>query len=129
MDSNGISFKIVKLIAIVNEKLGFEPMSSSEIMTLNIIIRKLAHGFQFFIFSIVLSFIMPQLKIKKENVVFYILLLIMAFAVVDEVHQLFVEGRTPSIFDVVIDFVGGVVGVAVINIFSNVKKSSMISQR
>lgn len=125
-NSNAVSYKIVGVISTGFEKIGFEPITMEGFLKLNIIIRKLAHGFQFFIFSIVLRFLLEHLKIKKENIVFYTLLGVIFFAAFDEFHQLFVLGRTPSVIDVIIDFTGGVVGVIIINVLNNLRKIKTI---
>lgn len=87
-------------------------------MKLNVIIRKLAHGFQFCILAIILNTFIAYLNVRRENIIFYTLLLVIVFAIGDEVHQLFVDGRTPSAIDVIIDFIGGVVGVILINVLN-----------
>jgi VanZ family protein len=121
-NSNAISYKVVKVIAAGFERIGFEPITREGFLKLNIIIRKLAHGFQFFIFAIVLRFLLEYVNIKKENIIFYTLLGVIFFAAFDEFHQLFVSGRSPSVIDVIIDFTGGVVGVVLINVLNNLRK-------
>lgn len=122
VNSNAISYKIVRVITTGFEKIGFDPITREGFLKLNIIIRKLAHGFQFFIFAIVLRFLLEYVNIKKENIIFYTLLGVIFFAAFDEFHQLFVSGRTPSVIDVIIDFTGGVVGVVLINVLNNLRK-------
>lgn len=121
-NSNAISYKIVRGIARGFEGIGFEPITALQIRKLNLIIRKVAHGFQFFVFAIVLRFLLEHLNIKRENIVFYTLLSVIFFAVGDEFHQLFVSGRTPSVIDVIIDFAGGVVGVVLISVLNSLLK-------
>lgn len=121
-NSNAVSYKIVGVISTGFEKIGFEPITMEGFLKLNIIIRKLAHGFQFFVLAIVLIFLLEHLEVKKENIVFYTLIAIIFFAVFDECHQLFVSGRTPSVIDVIIDFTGGVVGVIMINGLNDLRK-------
>ena len=43
----------------------------------------------------------------------YILFVVLLFAVSDEFHQLYVVGRNARVIDIVIDFVGGVIGTIV----------------
>lgn len=121
-NSNAISYKIVRGIARGFKGIGFEPITALQIRKLNLIIRKVAHGFQFFVFAIVLRFLLEHLNIKRENIVFYTLLSVIFFAVGDEFHQLFVSGRTPSVIDVIIDFAGGVVGVVLISVLNSLLK-------
>lgn len=129
INSNEISFKIVRYIAKEYEKLGFDSITKSQFMKLNIIVRKLAHGFQFCILAIISNLLMTYLNVKKENIIFYTLFLVIVFAVGDEVHQLFVDGRTPSAIDVIIDFTGGVVGVILINALDRRVSKNVLSRR
>lgn len=129
INSNEISFKIVRYIAKGYEKLGFEPITTAQFMKINVIVRKLAHGFQFCILAIILNTFITYLNVKRENIIFYTLLLVIAFAIGDELHQLFVDGRTPSAIDVVIDFIGGVVGVILINVLHKGISRRVLSRR
>lgn len=122
VNSNAMSFKVVRSVARGVESIGFEPITAAQITKLNLVIRKAAHGFQFCVFAIILSFLLQHLSIKKENIVFYTLLGVIFFAAFDESHQLFVSGRTPSVVDVIIDFTGGVVGIILINALNNLRK-------
>jgi len=46
----------------------------------------------------------------KARQVWGILILVTLYAILDELHQLFVPGRTADIFDVIADMVGGMAG-------------------
>lgn len=127
VNSNAISYKIVRAIARGFEGIGFEPITAIQIKKLNLIIRKVAHGFQFFVFAIVLRFLFEHLNIKRENIVFCTLLSVIFFAVGDEFHQLFVSGRTPSVIDVIIDFLGGVFGVISVSILKNISLTKTVA--
>lgn len=132
VNSNAMSFKVVRSVARGVESIGFEPITAAQITKLNLVIRKAAHGFQFCVFAIILSFLLQHLSIKKENIVFYTLLGVIFFAIGDEFHQLFVAGRTPSVIDIIIDFIGGAVGVILVSFLNKVtrkiKATSLISK-
>jgi len=70
--------------------------------TLSLIIRKLAHFFEFFLLGITLSIYL----IKEKKTIFHVLWIGLIIAIIDETIQLFVDGRASSIIDVGIDFIG-----------------------
>lgn len=72
--------------------------------TLSHIIRKLAHFTEFFILGI-----FSYIGYKYYSIIF-----VVATAVLDEFIQLFVDGRTSSIIDVLIDVSGGTLGILLI---------------
>ena len=79
---------------------------------INYYVRKNAHFFQYFIFSIFLCSAVRTFKLHKTSEIFLLLFLLLLFPVIDEFIQKFVPGRTSLIFDVVIDFSGGVLAYA-----------------
>lgn len=79
---------------------------------LNILLRKGAHAFEFLILAILVALVMVIYEVRDKKAVVYVLLTVLIYAGLDEFHQLYVSGRTASIFDVFIDFIGGIVGTA-----------------
>lgn len=77
---------------------------------LNTFVRKCAHGFEFAILAIVLSFSFGMLNINKKDLIIYTLFIVLLAAVFDEFFQLYIPDRTSSVIDVLIDFVGGILG-------------------
>ena len=72
--------------------------------TWDLVLRKLAHGAEFAILgALLLRALREELPALAAGI---------AYAVTDEVHQHFVEGRVGSPFDVLIDAAGVAVGVA-----------------
>ncbi len=81
------------------------------------IIRKGAHMTEYAIFAVLLSlFLLTFTKIKlgiNKPLTNYIIITVVAaiiFAAIDEIHQGFVEGRSPSTADVGIDAMGALIG-------------------
>jgi len=83
------------------------PMDTLELI--HHLIRKCMHFMEYFIFSLlVLRGIRSG---RKENHIAWALLAVLVvagYASLDEFHQSFVPGRTPAVWDVVIDTTGGV---------------------
>ena len=76
----------------------------------NVFVRKSAHAFEFLVLAILLLWAMACHEIKGMKAVIFTLLIVLFYAMTDEFHQLFVSGRGASINDVMIDFIGGVIG-------------------
>ena len=77
------------------------------------LLRKLAHIFEYFVFTWLLysAFSNHYIKTNKKHpphrqALIFVLLLAVFYAVSDELHQTFVFGRSGNLRDVAIDFVG-----------------------
>ncbi len=79
-------------------------------------IRKLAHFTEFFILGLAIS--------RLRWAVGCAVLLILAYAISDEFHQYFVPGRQASWVDVLIDTVGGILGLSMLIYYFRWKESS-----
>ena len=98
--------------------------SSEFIRKLNKLIRKVAHGFEFLVLAILISFALESFNIKNREVIIYTLFFVLLYAVIDEFRQIYIPGRNSNVKDIVIDFIGGIGGVVisqVVFIFKNKK--------
>lgn len=77
------------------------------------IVRKYAHGIEFFTLAILVALTLFSFGIKGKGTIVYILFIVLLTAVGDEFHQFFIAGRSSSVIDVVIDFTGGCLGTGV----------------
>jgi len=84
--------------------------------TLSLIIRKLAHFFEFFLLGITLSIYL----IKEKKTIYHALWIGLIIAIIDETIQLFVDGRASSIIDVGIDFIGVGFGVFITHLLTKI---------
>lgn len=96
---------------------------SVKLTHINFYVRKNAHFFQYLIFSILLCAATREFKLYKTTEIFLILFLLLLFPVMDEFIQKYVPGRTSNIFDVIIDFSGGILGLVLYNISHNIHKN------
>lgn len=78
---------------------------------LNLIIRKNAHAFEYFILAILVSGMLFKFALKGSKALIYIMFICLFYAVMDEFHQMFVPGRTSLVSDVLIDFLGSLIGI------------------
>lgn len=123
IDSNNKSFVIVN--KVINNKV--ENVSDNKVndtnvnivnkskellKKINIIVRKSAHAFEFFILAILVMWVMYSYGVIGKDVIIYTLFVVLLYAISDEFHQLYVEGRTGKAEDIIIDFIGGIIGVS-----------------
>ena len=86
------------------------------------VIRKIAHFTEFFILG-VLAFNLLRYYFQIDKKLFLkVAIFCFFYACSDELHQLFIEGRGPSIMDVGIDFSGSLVSLFLIYLFITYKK-------
>lgn len=91
--------------------------------TLHHVIRKNAH---FFIY-LILGFLVIN-SLRSSNVIGYrsvvlALLICIFYAIADEIHQLFIPGRSGEVRDVLIDTAGASVGIIVYLLFRMIMKN------
>ena len=84
---------------------------------LTVTIRKLAHLTEYLILGI-----LSYNVFKKYNKSIHISVLVcFLYAISDEIHQIFIPGRSGQITDILIDAIGALIGIIII---SNVNKNS-----
>lgn len=75
---------------------------------------KIEHFVAYFVLAILLTFTLHfQEKVKLFSEKFFVsaVLLIILYATVDEVHQIFIPGRYCDVFDWITDIIGGTAGI------------------
>jgi VanZ family protein len=72
---------------------------------------KLAHGLAFGILGALLRWGVGGVRERARTVNVWCGIVAMGYGAMDEVHQMFVAGRTPSIGDWIADAIGAVIGV------------------
>lgn len=72
----------------------------------NFVVRKISHFSEYFIFYLLLFNAFHE-KFEIKKVLFLSLIIVFLYACSDEIHQLFIPGRTGRIRDVIIDTCGG----------------------
>ena len=107
--SEALIVKIQKVIENTSLNNKFPNIINKE--KINVFIRKCAHIFEFLILAIIVYFLMVSLKLNHREVIIYTLFIILLYAVIDEFRQLYIQGRHSQVRDIIIDFIGGVIGV------------------
>lgn len=98
----------------------FSPNASDE--TIHVLVRKFAHMTEYAILAILLINALRQHISKKQLIYFISFGVASLYAVTDEIHQVFVPGRTGSLMDVLIDSIGVILGITFFELFVQVFK-------
>lgn len=106
-DSSALSGKLAELVANWPGVSEIVPVE-----TLEAILRKLAHGLVYLVLGVGLTGAMIAQRIGL--IVLLVPLIGAMLAALDELHQSFVPGRGPSVWDVGIDTLGVVVGMMLV---------------
>ena len=88
---------------------------------INPVIRKIAHFSIYMILAIFTYMFIEELNIKSKSEkeclrknILYTCIFCIIYAIFDEIHQIYVPGRTGKVIDVVIDTLGAFMGIAII---------------
>ena len=109
-DSNSRSKDIIRKGVVIVDKVFHKNMDKDNIerivIKLNYPFRKICHFTEYFILSILilLSLRLGNISINKSIIITFIFCLI--FSISDEIHQMFIDGRSPLILDCFIDILG-----------------------
>ena len=85
-------------------------------------VRKLAH---FTIYLVLGNSYFLSFKVLDKKSALVSIILTTLYACTDEFHQGFIPGRGPALKDVLIDTLGGSLGITIIFLFSNLNKKSL----
>ena len=107
--SSGITKKLYDMIKLV------VPNISLDQGTLDHVIRKSAHFSIYLILGLLVSNSLINSNISRLNSILLALLICILYAISDEIHQIFILGRSGQVSDVLIDSSGGLVGVLLLH--------------
>ncbi len=116
--SKSTSSRFIKTIVRIidfNDKLSEEEIDAiSE--NLSTLVRKTAHFSIYALLGVLSSLLLSQYKIYGMRQFLFAILFCFLYACSDEIHQLFVPGRSGEIKDVFLDTFGGAFGCGIIKI-------------
>lgn len=77
----------------------------------DLVMRKFAHAAEYAVLAVLIlrAILSTSQKSPKKSLVI-VIVIVALYAISDELHQLFVEGRVAAPFDVLIDTAGGTIG-------------------
>ena len=73
-----------------------------------VVVRKTAHFALYFVLGLAFISFLKEFDLSNKKLLIYTILFVFIYACSDEIHQLFVRGRSGEITDVLIDTLGGV---------------------
>lgn len=117
--SDKLSKVVTEIVIETVEKVA--PKGDFDIEKFNHIIRKNAHFLAYMVLGILVLNAFRRSGIYGYKSIGLALLISVLYAVSDEIHQFFVPGRGPGVWDVFIDSVGVIVGIGVYLGFSRIK--------
>ena len=85
------------------------------------IVRKTAHVTEYMILYILIFRVVTLYSNTKKSKLIALFCMVL-YASTDEIHQLFVSGRSGMVRDVFIDSIGGIIGVGITFVYENIKK-------
>ena len=87
----------------------------------SLIVRKLAHVTIYLILGILVFLYLNEYNINYKHLIMLSILICFIYAISDEIHQLFIPGRSGEIRDVLIDTLGSFIG-SILTLFITRKK-------
>ena len=112
--SDGIIIKTTEFI--LNRKLT-DNEKRLYIKKYAIYIRKTAHFTLYFLLGLFYISFLNEFNLDNKKLFIYTIIFIFIYACSDEIHQLFISGRSGEILDVLIDTLGGVSSSSIYTIF------------
>ena len=113
--STSTSDKVTMTVINITSKVTGNTYTEDEIKDIlidkTIIVRKIAHFTEYLILGIlIINVLKDYFKINKKMIIWAIVFCLI-YAISDELHQLFSDGRTCRILDVFIDTFGSIIGI------------------
>ena len=83
-------------------------------------VRKSAHFFLYFVLGILIINLFKSFELFNYKTIILAILLCFLYACSDEIHQLFIKGRSCEVRDILIDTIGSLSGISVYYLFSKI---------
>lgn len=113
------SITIDVVVKITNTKIS-DDKREEIIDNTRLFVRKTAHFTSYFILGILAYLIFSNISVK--NTYFYTLLICFLYACTDEIHQIFLSGRTARVIDVFIDTCGSIAACLTVYLIKKCRK-------
>ncbi|MGJ9385858.1 VanZ family protein [Salipaludibacillus sp. CF4.18] len=118
-ESSELSTGITEIIKSTVESIALN--LSFDISNFNYIVRKNAHFFAYLTLGILTLHALRKSGERSFRDATVASLIVILYAVSDEVHQLFIPGRSGEVGDVLIDSSGGIVGIGLYMVIVRIK--------
>lgn len=127
MLSKKVSVAIVEVANIVLDKGWDDAQVAQKANEYHYYVRKLAHFTEYFLLAVSVAFPLYVYGMRGIWLVLFAGAFCVGFACLDEYHQSFVAGRTPSKKDVVVDSCGAWLGIMVTRIFGFIGRKTIFA--
>lgn len=118
--SGEASSSVSRELATVLLRLTGTTGDSALLSAVEVVLRKIAHGFIFFVLGLLVSYAFETVRIKEFANAGLTLAVCMLYAVSDELHQEFVPGRVGTLTDFLIDTLGIVIAIVLYQVIRTV---------
>lgn len=107
-----INFVIKNVVKIFDKDLTLEE-ETNIVNKLHTPVRKLAHFSIYFILGVLVSLLLKTYNLNTKNIILLSILICFLYSCSDEIHQLFISGRSGEIRDILIDTLGSTFGIII----------------
>ena len=90
--------------------------------TAKFLVRKIAHFTEFFILALLLLNVIKDYKVIDYKWLLFTMIMCILYAMSDEFHQSFVDGRQARVLDIIIDSSGSLFGLIMYKVFKFIGK-------
>ena len=109
--SKGIINFFIKNVVEIFDKDLTETEELELVSSLHTPVRKLAHFSIYLVLGILVSLLLKTYNFTTKNIILLSILICFLYACSDEIHQLFISGRSGEFKDILIDTCGSSVGI------------------
>ena len=123
-NSKGIVTRVVDTTVKLTKAKITEPQKLELIERINSVAREYMHGVVFLVLGLLAQNAAAQSGARGKKVIAISLAICVAYAVTDEIHQLYVPGRAFQLSDIAMDAVGSMMGIGFVYCIRNRKKTA-----
>ncbi len=109
----------VELVKLLKNNWGVDLYGLFGSGYVDVAVRKFGHFFEFLLLSITLYFALNAFKVRRATILTIMFCILLGAA--DEFHQLYIQGRSASLGDVIIDSMGAITAVSIISLVRIIK--------
>ena len=124
-EKNASSKKSDGLIISVTEKIIGKKLNDTEkeYYTSKFVkpVRKSAHFTIYLLLGLIFISLLKEYNITGKRSIIYTVIFVCLYACSDEIHQLFVPGRSGEVLDVLIDTTGGFIGTMIYKLYRRIR--------
>ena len=84
-------------------------------------VRKSAHFFEYLVLGLLMINVLRFYMVFDKKIIILSMLLCVLYSISDEIHQLFIYGRSAEVFDTLIDSIGSSMGIIIYSLIYKIK--------